>query len=167
MYCINCGKYNPEEANYCYHCGLAMNKEVPSPANLRQESDGSIEESDIAPMPECSNSNTAESKKPNGRKGLAITGMVFSIVGLAISVMCCVYFGSMLLGIACSAVGIILCALSAKNTDAVSIAVTGLIIGIIGVIIGVIMLVFLLAMLTSDTASMSFFDEFIEYFLYS
>lgn len=166
MFCVNCGKQNPDNANYCHFCGTAIEKELPSPV----EPDILHAEPTIkTDAPTTGNTalytDSVHSQK-DGKRALAITGLVFSIIGLAISVICCAFFGSMIIGIACSAIGIVLCAISVKSQNAATIAITGLIIGIIGAIIGIIMLVFFFAIFATDAISFSSFENFIEEFMY-
>ena len=166
MFCINCGKQNPDNANFCYFCGTALEKDIPSPVEpVMLDAEPTTETEEPIEM-NSTTGNAVPSPQQDGKRAMAITGLVFSVVGLAISVLCCVFFGSMIIGIACSAIGIVLCAISVKGHDAATIAITGLIIGIIGVIIGVIMLVFFLAILATDAISFSFFEDIIEEFIY-
>lgn len=166
MFCTHCGRQNPDDANFCYFCGTTMNKDTPSPAEtiILNEEPVAQELTATVPVKEERIEGTPVNK--DNKKGLAITGLVFSIVGLCISVLCCIYFGSMILGVACCAAGIVLCAISMKSQAAATIAVTGLIIGIVGVIIGILMLLFFLSMLSLEGMPFSVFDQFLEEFMY-
>lgn len=166
MFCIKCGKQNPDNANFCHFCGTAIEKDPPSPVESVTPNEEPAVETEEPVVAHPSVHTDASQPPKDGKRALAITGLVFSIVGLTVSVMCCVFFGSMIIGIACCAIGIVLCAISIKGYDSATIAVTGLIIGIIGVIIGITMLIFFLAIFATDAISFSVFEEFIEEFMY-
>ena len=164
MYCTSCGKANPDEANFCYSCGASLSI-IPSPDKADVLNDQTTEESPEVVSSFDTAPKTPEEKKDH-KKGLAIAGLVFSCVGLGISVLCCFYFGSMLLGIPLCVAGITMCSVSLKSKSATTIAVTGLIIGIVGTIIGLLMMIFLLSVLALDGAIAAFFNQIIDEFLY-
>ncbi len=150
MFCSQCGKQNPDDINFCQHCGTPVVHTTPSPALA-------VDEQPI----ETTTQNPNTSLEENGKKGLAIAGLILSCSGLGISVILC-FFGGMMMGIPLCIAGIILSAVNMKNTSSKAVALTGLIIGIVGVVIGFLMMICFFAALEGNSEIAYFFEEFME-----
>ncbi len=150
MFCSQCGKQNPDNINFCQYCGTPVIHATPSPA---PEIDEHPIETTI-PKPN-------ESLDKDGKKGLAIAGLVLSCVGLGISVILCI-FGGMMMGIPLCVAGIILSAVNVKSASSKAVALTGLIVGIVGVVIGFLMMICFIAALEGNSEIAYYFEEFME-----
>ncbi len=150
MFCSQCGKKNPDNINYCQYCGTPVICAFPSPAPKVDER-----------LIETAVLNPSVPVEKNGKKGLAIAGLILSCVGLGISVICCI-FGGMMMGIPLCVAGIILSAVNMKCDSSKAVALSGLIIGIVGVVIGFLMMICFFAALEGNSEIVYYFEEFIE-----
>ncbi len=157
MYCSQCGKQNPDNINFCQYCGTPVLHAIPSPAPVIAEQP--IEAPILSATVENQSYNISTEK--DGKKGLAIIGLVLSCIGLGISVILC-FYGGMMLGIPLCIAGTILSAVSIKSMTAKSVALTGLIVGIVGVVIGFFMMIFFFAALEGNSEFAYYFEKFME-----
>lgn len=133
MFCKNCGKENADSAEFCAGCGSLLKPEV-TPDNISVET--------------ATSEAVAEVNDPG--KVFGLLGLIFGIVGLAVSCLCC-FCGIISLimqcGFSCvSIAGIILSAIGKKKSKAAGInnkfANIGLILSIIALAVFLIFIIY-------------------------
>ena len=127
MYCMQCGKYNPDMALFCSNCGVKMPVlyDAPSPV----ESDEII----------ISQPLVQEKKSV-----LDILGIALSLFGMMLSVTFSSLAAGVIVGLVICLAGVVLSVISLRNNSFKTVAISGILIGSVGLALSGLMLYFIL-----------------------